>query len=231
MKDVERFERKFLLDEARALHFAKAIRPFLPADSHGGERGYLVRSVYFDTPRDRDLKMALSGEDGRKKIRLRVYEPESYFAMLELKQKKGNLVRKRSLRIPREDAERLLKGDFSTLIADENRFIRELGQEMMLGVYRPKCMVEYTREAYGVPENNTRVTFDRQLTVADGAPELFSKSFAARPFGRLGTVVLEVKYAHFLLTYVNRALGESLMQPESFSKYCLARQSMKKGRV
>ena len=231
MRDIERYERKFLLDETRAMHFTRSLRQFLPADPHGGADGYFVRSVYFDTLQDRDLKMALAGEDGRRKIRLRVYHPDSESAGLEIKQKKGAITRKRSLLIPREEAERLLAGEYSVLTEKEDRFARELGQEMMMGLYRPKCTVEYWREAYGVPENDTRVTFDRFLCVADEKPDLFSHALAARPFGRLGTVVLEVKYSNFLFTYVNRALGETLAQPESFSKYCLARQTMKKGRI
>ena len=231
MKDVERYEKKFVLDEARALHFSKSLRQFLPADPHGNEDGYFVRSVYFDTPHDRDLKMALAGEDNRRKIRLRVYAPDSDFAKLEVKQKKGSLIRKRSFTVPRDTAERLLRGDYSPLEASENRFIRALGREMMLGVYLPKCTVEYRREAYGIPENDTRVTFDRYLTASEGTPDLFTSRLASQPICWLGTVVLEVKYANFLFTYVNRALGETLSQPESFSKYCLARQKIKKGRI
>ena len=230
MKDVERFEKKFVLDEVRALHFAKDFQRFLPADPHGGKDGYTVRSTYFDTPYDRDLKMALSGEDHRKKIRVRVYPPDKVCAKLEIKQKRGSLVRKRSIVIPRETAESLLRGDYSPLVADEDKFIRALGREMIMNAYRPKCTVEYRREAYGVPENETRVTFDRCLSVTEGTPALFSDRLLTRPFARLGTVVLEVKYANFLLSYVNRALGETLAQPESFSKYCLARQTTKKGR-
>ena len=49
-----------------------------------------------------------AGIELRRKVRLRCYDPNSDFAMLELKQKQGAQQMKRSLRVSREDA-KLLK--------------------------------------------------------------------------------------------------------------------------
>ena len=57
--------------------------------------------------------------------RLRIYDPNAKFAMLEMKQKHGPNQLKRSLKIPREDAICLTKGDYSPLLKYKKDFAAE----------------------------------------------------------------------------------------------------------
>lgn len=85
-------------------------------DPHNGTHGYIIRSLYFDTPYDTDFFEKQAGVELRRKLRLRCYDPGLDYAMLEMKQKQGTRQLKRSLRISRADALRLIKGDYTTLL-------------------------------------------------------------------------------------------------------------------
>ncbi len=91
MKEVLRQEKKYLLslEQYRRLDntFEKVLRP----DEHNGTRGYLIRSLYFDTMQERDFYEKEDGLEIRRKIRLRTYSPDSDYAMLEMKQKQGKI--------------------------------------------------------------------------------------------------------------------------------------------
>lgn len=60
-------------------------------DSHSQGDGYEIRSLYFDSIDDRDYQEKEDGIELRRKIRLRNYGSNSMFAMLEMKQKQGQL--------------------------------------------------------------------------------------------------------------------------------------------
>ena len=102
----------------------------------------MSRSLYFDTLDDQDFADKVDGLELRRKIRLRIYSPSASFAMLEMKQKEGAYQRKRSLRLNREDAERLCRGDYRPLQAYDDPFAAS-AMVLYCRCYRPKAMVEY----------------------------------------------------------------------------------------
>ena len=81
MRDVLREEKKFLLHQAEALHLRSHLAAVLNGDPHNGADGYCVRSLYFDTLRDRDVQEKEDGVELRRKLRLRVYSPRADFAL------------------------------------------------------------------------------------------------------------------------------------------------------
>ena len=85
-------------------------------DEHGGAQGYRIRSLYFDTLNEGDFYDKVEGMELRRKIRLRIYDPDADFAMLEMKQKQGAYQKKRSLRMRRGDAQQLAAGHYSVLL-------------------------------------------------------------------------------------------------------------------
>ena len=87
MRDVLREEKKFLMLQAEALALRAHLSGVLTQDANNGIDGYCVRSLYFDTLRNRDLQEKEDGIELRRKLRLRVYSPDADFALLEMKQK------------------------------------------------------------------------------------------------------------------------------------------------
>ena len=129
-------------------------------DPHNGVHGYIIRSLYFDTVYDSDYFEKLAGIETRRKIRLRIYDPNADFAMLEMKQKQGANQLKRSLKVSRNDAIALTNGDYSPLLSYSELFAAECYAMMTCRCYRPKTIVQYNRKAFIAKENKIRVTFD-----------------------------------------------------------------------
>lgn len=228
MNQVLRKEKKFLLQQQEFFSLKNQIGQVLPGDSHNGPLGYPVRSLYFDTIYDKDYFEKLEGVELRRKIRLRCYSPDSEFAMLEMKQKQGDLQLKRSLKVEREDAKRLAKGDYSPLLkysGERGDFALECYGLMNRSCYLPKTIVEYQRMAYIAKENRIRITFDQNIASTESSMDLFSPKLLMNPVMDRTFVVLEVKYNNFLLGYIQQILNGADRSEVSVSKFYLARQN------
>ncbi|MBQ8003372.1 MAG: polyphosphate polymerase domain-containing protein [Clostridia bacterium] len=192
-------------------------------DVHNGTDGYIIRSLYFDTVYDTDYFEKLDGVETRRKVRLRIYDPKSDFAMLEIKQKQGASQMKRSLRMSREDAEQLIKGKYDILLKYKEDFARECYVLMQCKCYRPKTIVQYNRKAYIAKENKIRITFDNNIVATESSLDLFSEKLIMHPVLDKFNVVLEVKFNGFLLDYIRSFINSINKSELSVSKYSLAR--------
>lgn len=223
IRQVSRKEKKYLLDAACAKRLEGRLASVLAADDHNGSFGYPVRSLYFDTPHDRDFAEKLFGVDPRRKVRLRTYDPRADLALLELKQKQGDSQLKRSLPLSRDEAERLIGGDYEPLRARREPFAAEMHALMSINGYAPKCIVEYDRMAFVAKENRIRVTLDRSIRATETSSRLFDEHLCLYPVLDPFNVVLEVKFNGFLLSYVKDLVGMADKSELSVSKYCLGR--------
>ena len=223
MNEVLRQEKKYAINIADGSVLRCHLEPVMRADAHNGPQGYGIRSLYFDTPDDQDFQDKIDGLELRRKIRLRTYSPQSDFAMLEMKQKQGPYQRKRSLRLAREDAQRLCRGDYRPLQKMADPFAAECYGLMHCRCYRPRAVVEYRRQAYIARENHIRITLDSQIAATESRWDLFDARLPLYPVLDPFQLVLEVKYNGFLLSYIKDLL-DLVGRPElSVSKYCLAR--------
>lgn len=221
--EVLRTEQKYQLNQREMAQMSFLLSQVLQSDVHSQNGGYLVRSLYFDTPDNSDFYDKVDGYENRRKIRLRIYSPEDKTAKLELKEKQGSLQRKRSLTLSREAAERVCMGDYEPLLKDGSEFAMELYGRMRQFFYQPKCLIEYDRKAFSVPENDTRVTLDHHLRASDSNLWIFDKNPVLNPVGGLTDVTMEVKFNHFLLSYIKGLVSLSSRTQISASKYVTAR--------
>lgn len=148
MNEVLRQEKKYAINLKDGTVLQGRLGAVMHGDVHNGSQGYVIRSLYFDTPDDQDFHDKIDGLELRRKIRLRTYSPQSEFAMLEMKQKEGQYQRKRSLRLDRAAAEALCRGDYSPLLQYADPFATECYGLMHCRCYRPKAVVEYHRQAF-----------------------------------------------------------------------------------
>jgi hypothetical protein len=223
VNEVMRQERKFLLNMNDFYKHSDYLEKILSQDSHNGSTGYMIRSLYFDTLDDRDFHEKENGIEIRRKIRLRNYDPNSEFAMLEIKQKQGSNQLKRSLKVNREDAIELANGDYRCLLRYTEPFAVECYGIMNMHFYRPKTIVQYNRKAFIAKENKIRVTLDSNITATESCYDIFSNELVLNPVLDQFNFVLEVKYNGFLLTYIRELINETNGSEISVSKYCLAR--------
>lgn len=223
MREVLRQEKKYVLayEQFRSLDytFSKLLHP----DPNNGPGGYMVRSLYFDTMEDKDFYEKEDGIEIRRKIRLRIYDTSADCALLEMKQKEGANQKKRSLRISREDAKQMAKGQYQCLLKYDHKFAGECYGLMNLQCYRPKSIVEYQRKAYIVSENKTRITFDHSIRATEACSNLFDRRLKQYPVMDPYLTVLEVKYNGFLLSYIKQLLSLEGKTTTSVSKYSMSR--------
>ena len=142
IKKVFRQERKFLISGEQYYRFSRQFAELFKEDSHNGKDGYMVRSLYFDTLGNKDFEEKLAGVECRRKMRLRIYSPQSRTALLEMKQKQGSNQLKRSLTISREHAEELMKGHYEVLLEYSDPFATECYGVLKTNCYIPKVIVE-----------------------------------------------------------------------------------------
>ena len=223
MELVLRQEKKYLLNHLEFREYSNFLDRILMPDKHNGPNGYIVRSLYFDTLDNKDFSEKDVGSEIRRKIRLRVYDPTSDFAMLEIKQKQGEQQLKRSLKVSKKDAIELTKGNYSCLLNYKESFAAECYSYMVTECYKPVCIVQYDRKAYICKENKTRITFDSNITATETNFNIFDEKLPMYPVFPKYNTILEVKYNGFLLSYIKDLITKVDKSPISASKYCLAR--------
>lgn len=231
MNQTLREEKKFLINIEEFSRKSHQLEQVLIQDTHNGTHGYMIRSLYFDTAYDMDFFDKLAGIETRKKIRLRCYDPSNDFAMLEMKQKQGSAQLKRSLRVSRDDARRLINCDYSPLLNYPEKFALECYALMHCQCYRPKTIVQYNRKAFIAKENKIRITFDNNIVSTESCFDLFSPQLNMNPVLDKFDVVLEVKYNGFLLEYMKQMINSIDKSELSVSKYYLARQNAYQTRI
>ncbi len=224
MNEVLRQEKKFAIPIDKGAVLRTRLDCIMRRDPHNGAMGYTIRSLYFDTPDNQDFTDKVDGLELRRKVRLRIYDPSASFAMLELKQKEGAYQRKRSLRLSREDAEALIRGEYGVLLHCRDPFAAECYGLMHCRCYRPRVVVEYLRQAYIAKENHIRITLDSRITATESCYDLFAQKLPLYPVLSPFRMVLEVKYNGFLLSYIKDLLNQVERSELSLSKYCMGRQ-------
>lgn len=220
---VRRQEIKYPISLLEYKKLETKLQACLYRDEHMGEAGYYkVRSLYFDTPFEKDRMDVLRGGEKRHKIRLRVYSPEDEVAKLEMKAKEGRFQKKSSIIVTREEVIKLINGDFSCLRNQNSPEAEHLYLEMCSRMYRPRVMVEYNRAAFYLPSKEIRVTFDWNTTANRINQDLFAKEICWTPLRPSSVGVLEVKFNGFLFSYVQNLLEEVEKLPAMNGKYIYA---------
>lgn len=223
MLDVSRREEKYSLHLSEALLLSNKLSQVLTPDENSKEGAYLVRTLYFDTIEDRDFFDKINEQYLRRKIRIRCYSTDDKIVKLEMKQKQGVYQKKRSMYITREDALRLIDGQYSVLLRYNDDFAAELFSVMTKECYRPKSIIEYSRSAFVVAENNTRLTIDSRIYATESSHDFFERNLQLYPILEQDRAILEIKYNRFLLGYISDLLSCVNRKTVSYSKYTLSR--------
>ena len=223
MLDVLREEKKYVCNLLEAVYLKNTLNGIMQGDPYQGYEPYMVRSLYFDSMSDIDYREKEDGLSDRKKVRLRIYSPDSDYAKLELKQKSGCMQRKQSLAVTREHAVELISGNYDVLKEYDNEFSTYMYNLMTLESYRPKTVIEYDRVAYVAPINNIRLTVDSGVRANEGYFNIFDENIALYPVIDPSSVIFEVKYNKYMPSYVKDAIRFICKTETSASKYTMSR--------
>lgn len=219
---VYRNELKYLLSWEQAVQLEDQISQVLEPDEFSSEGVYRVKSLYFDTVYDADFNSRYYGEYYRKKIRLRIYDENEPFAKLELKEKEDHYQHKTSLTLSRDQAVRIMDGDYGLLLDLEEEAALRLYSLMMGEGYRPVVIIEYDRRAFVYPLFHTRITFDSAIKSSEMELDLYQKEL---PWTYVSSeqVVLEVKYDQQLPPFLSGLFRKYSLSRLSVSKYGIGR--------
>ena len=221
-----RHEFKYALPLPLAETVKSRLAPLLSPDSHYADGRYNVRSVYFDDMVSSAYYEKSAGIEKRQKIRVRYYDLDTDYIILEKKIKNGDLIMKRSCRISEDIAKRMVAGDYEPLLHSSDPFLRELYGELVSERYTPAVGVDYMRTAYVMAGTDIRITVDENVS-------------AFPPYGGFGnseppmisaypqTAVLEVKYGRYFPEFIISALEGIPLRREAFSKFAICRDLMK----
>lgn len=223
MNIVLRKEEKYTIKKQEALFFYDRFEKIMNKDEFSKDGSYTVRTLYFDTVEDKDFFDKINEQYLRRKIRLRIYNPNDEMVKLEIKQKQDVFQKKRSLSITRQDAKQLIDGNTSVLLNYDSEFANEAYSLICLECYRPKTIIEYQRSAFMAKENQIRLTFDSCIRATESCMDLFSESLLLNPIIDPSYAIFEVKYNHFMLSYISEIIADVDRAAVSSSKYCMAR--------
>lgn len=223
MLEVLRKEIKYIIPIERFLMLKKKLDLMMEKDSYGDDGKYMVRTQYFDSVKDQDLFDNLEGVMEKRKIRIRIYSPDSEIAKLEYKCKSGIEGRKMSLAISKSDAIEMEEGRFESLLSRQEELAYFLYVKTVQNAYRPKTIVEYDRMAYSYPVSDLRITFDTSVRGTVNPYGLFNQDISSIPLLTEDLGVLEVKYNQFVPSPFKRVIEEIDNSSEAISKYSISR--------
>ena len=220
---TKRHEIKIAINDADAVVLKQRLRLVARYDEHAPKGGYLVRSLYFDTLRDRALREKLDSVNNREKFRIRCYNRDYSFIQLEKKSKSNGLGEKAKARLTAEEVSSLLVGDYSWMNDSSRPVLVELMSKMRSQGLRPKVVVEYRREPFVFGPGNVRVTLDSDVRTGMRSLAFLDSGMPLVPVPGDQRGVLEVKWDEFLPDIIRDAVQLDGRRAAAFSKYAAAR--------
>jgi hypothetical protein len=223
-----RHELKYYIDPPQYRILRSRIAAFLPSDPHAGPDGrYHIRSLYFDDFKNTDLFEKQAGVARRKKYRMRIYDYSDTIIKLERKVKLNEYIGKESTRISRQEADRILTGDITSLSGSENHLLRLFYLECRCNLLRPNVIVDYYREAYVYPFGNVRITFDIGLHTGLNSVSIFDRDVFTMGAIEEAVTILEVKFDNFLPQAIQGLFPSSIRPRVTIGKFTICKKHSK----
>lgn len=221
---VYRHELKYYINHTEYKVLSDILEGHMELDPHADEsKDYWIRSLYFDTPDNRDFNEKEAGYSIRKKIRLRLYDVNQEKIKLEVKRKNEQFMLKETASLSREHAAAMIAGDKDALLINPNPTKAAVYYLMSCDLYRPVIVVDYMREAYILPFQHIRVTFDKCIQANNYHFDIFDPHLVTHPVFEETTIVLEVKFHRFLPDWLMEIFSGFQANRAAVSKYAFGR--------
>ncbi len=225
---VKRNELKYYISTIEYLALVNRLKHVLKSDKHSIPKvGYFIRSLYFDSYDDECLYQKQSGDIFRAKYRMRIYDTNTDIVKFEIKHKSNNQIFKEIATITKESAYKIIDGDYNELLKYENSILNKIYIRFTQKGYRPKVVIDYTRDAYIFDFFNIRITFDKDLHSNSTDFDIFSNNLHTIPVILERKQIMEIKYETILPEYIQRTLQLDAVERMAISKYTLGRRFFK----
>lgn len=213
-----RHEWKHEINYADLLTLRMRLSAVMKRDEHTVGGVYQIRSLYFDNLSDKVLREKIDGVNTREKFRIRFYNGDTSFIVLEKKSKVNGLCAKDSCRITVDEARRISEGDTGWMPESGRPICIELYSKMLSQGLRPKTIVDYTRDPFVFGPGNVRVTMDRNIRTGAFRTGFLSSETITLPAGD-SPIILEVKWDDYLPDIIRDAVTIPGRHVCAFSKY------------
>lgn len=224
MEKKYRHELKYEINYFEYITIKNRIKYIMKQDKHVNEEGnYLIQSVYFDNYQNKALKEKIAGKKLREKFRIRYYNNDLDYIVLEKKTKVNNLCKKFSTRLDEIEYKKILNDEYEWMIKSQNDLIKEFYVKLKNDILRPSVLVSYTREPYIYKAGNVRVTFDFNIRSSMFSKDFLDTDIIDIDVNESNTVIMEVKYDEFLPDIIFNIIQNNNCRQGAYSKYCVSR--------
>ena len=221
-----RHELKYQINYCDYLSLKRRISPIMKHDSHTNSNGlYTIRSIYFDNYQDKALHEKIDGIQKREKFRIRYYNDDLSYIVLEKKIKHNDLCMKISSPLTTEEYHQIIQSPDCWMLTHQQPLINELYYKMKVQLLKPRVIVSYIREPFIYNVGNVRVTFDYHISTS-----LFQRDFQKEQITNVlatdnpSDMILEIKYDNFLPETIQSLLQTEQLRQQAFSKYGICRR-------
>ena len=228
-----RIEYKYLVSNSQLTNLRNALRPYLKLDKYSAmceQNEYVVRSIYFDTPRLAYYHDKLAGIRRRKKVRIRGYNEfkKDSRVFLEIKRKDGSTISKTRANTEFKNLGFLMGGyskpleSFPELSMDHKSFFYNVFSFQL----KPLIKIIYEREAFFLKFNeNLRITLDKNIrsSLSSQLQDLYEENRMVSVFKN--NFILEIKTEAQFPRWLSNILASFNLQNEALSKYTLSLDS------
>ena len=215
-----RYEKKYIINNLQVELLKQRLSPIMKFDNNLRDSDfYSIRSIYFDDFNDTCLKQVINGISERFKYRIRFYNNNDSYIVLEKKYKINNMTKKDSCTITRKQLYNILHNKNININKDNPKLLNEFYMQMMIKGFRPKVVIDYDRIPFVYDLGNVRVTIDYNLSCSYKFDNLFNSEKFSIPLLEEGYAILEVKYNEFIPDFIRFALQLNELERVSYSKY------------
>ena len=223
-KERFRYELKFLLNAASAELLKYRLGLIMDIDENSIEGKYFIRSLYFDDVYDTAYYEKIDGLEEREKYRIRFYNLDVSYIVLEMKGKKNILTYKRQARISERDYHNIIDENYDKINTKDKPVLEEFINKTRAKHLVPSIIVDYNRLAYTYPVDDVRITFDEDISSGKFDYDLFSNNISSERVIEPNEVIMEVKYNTKLPGILSRIIKTVPMTRIAISKFALCKE-------
>ncbi|NLE05855.1 MAG: polyphosphate polymerase domain-containing protein [Crenarchaeota archaeon] len=225
-----RHELKYRIGQTQYQLLRKEILTILKHDENANPDGsYHIRNLYFDDFKNTALKEKIDGVVNRRKWRMRIYNCSDEVIKFERKTKLNEYILKESVKISREDAQKIINDDIEFLKDSKVKLLNEFYWESRCKLLKPVVIVDYYREAYVYPVGTVRITFDMQLQTGLGSVDFFDPNASTVSVEDEPGLILEIKFNDVLPQHIRGLFLNTIRPRSAIGKFAICRiQQMNK---
>lgn len=191
------------------------LKNLIKKDSNCKEDFYTVSSIYFDNYKKTSYYQVKNGISERWKYRIRFYNYDDSYIVLEKKNKINGLTNKKSVRITRELFNSILKSNVR-IEKNNDKLLNEFIMKVKTELLNPVICIEYDRIPFVHKTGTVRITLDYNIRYTNNYDDIFNKN---KKVYYLKDKILEVKYNELIPDFIRYRLELNHLEQVSFSKF------------